>query len=243
VGVELDEAAKYPDAGTGLESLNYYELLQISPNAQASTIQRIYRYLAARYHPDNPETGDPERFLLLTRAYKTLSDPERRASYDAELRRNCNSGPDPEFTDVDFLDGVEGEMNRRLAVLAVLYRRCRANINEARLSLLQLEAQMGFPREYLDFTTWYLRSKKYITKEDNSDFSLTVLGVDFVEANYDKLPLLRKLLKSGVSPSPTKKSSSDTATPEGSGSRVMLPGPDDAEVSECLDSEAPAVDA
>ena len=54
---------------------------------------------------------------------------------------------------------------------------------------------MGFPREYLDFTTWYLRSKKYITKEDNSDFSLTPLGVDYVESNYSKLPLLRKLLQ------------------------------------------------
>jgi hypothetical protein len=70
---------------------------------------------------------------------------------------------------------------------------------------------MGFPRDYLDFTTWYLRSKKYITKEDNSDFSLTVTGVDFVEANYDKLPLLRHLLTAGTPPSPDKNSTKGDA--------------------------------
>ncbi len=32
--------------------IDYYELLQISPNAEPQTIQRVYRMLAARYHPD-----------------------------------------------------------------------------------------------------------------------------------------------------------------------------------------------
>ena len=36
----------------------YYELLQISPNAEAETVHRVYRLLAARYHPDNPHTGN-----------------------------------------------------------------------------------------------------------------------------------------------------------------------------------------
>ena len=92
------------------------------------------------------------------------------------------------------MDGVEGELNRRLAVLAVLYGKCRSNSNDSRVALSELEAQMAFPREYLDFTTWYLRSKKYISKEDNSDFALTVSGVDFIEENYAKIPLLGKML-------------------------------------------------
>jgi curved DNA-binding protein CbpA len=169
--------------------------------------------LAGRYHPDNPDTGDPEKFLLVNRAYRILSDPATRAPYDAELLSRRNACPGPEFDGVDFLDGVEGELNRRLAVLAVLYRRSRANINDARVSLLDLESQMGFPRDYLDFTTWYLRSKKYITKEDNSDFSLTVHGVDFVEANYDKLPLLRHLLGASAPPDHTRNTNGDGAEP------------------------------
>jgi hypothetical protein len=53
-------------------------------------------------------------------------------------------------------------------VLALLYRNCRANVNKPNVTLLDLEGQMGFPREYLDFTVWYLRSKKYVKQEDNA---------------------------------------------------------------------------
>ncbi|MEJ5370304.1 MAG: J domain-containing protein, partial [Bryobacteraceae bacterium] len=65
--------------------VDYYELLQISPNAEPETITRVYRILAARFHPDNPHTGDAEKFQLLRKAYQVLSDPQRRAEYDAEL--------------------------------------------------------------------------------------------------------------------------------------------------------------
>ena len=62
--------------------VDYYELLQISPNAEAETIQRVYKMLAQRYHPDNPETGDTARFLLLNQAFETLSNRELRSSYN-----------------------------------------------------------------------------------------------------------------------------------------------------------------
>ena len=199
IAVGLDGKARQPATSIPAESQNYYEFLQISPAAQIGTIQRVYRYLAGLYHPDNPDTGDPERFLLLNRAYNVLSNTESRAAYDAEVNRTRDE-PSPAFAGVDFMDGVEGELNRRLAVLAVLYRKCRSNINDGRVDLTELEAQMAFPREYLDFTTWYLRSKKYISKEDNSDFALTVSGVDFIEENYAKIPLLGKMLRSGTYP-------------------------------------------
>jgi len=44
------------------------------PNADPETIHRVYRIMAARFHPDNPTTGSLERFLLLREAYQTLSD-------------------------------------------------------------------------------------------------------------------------------------------------------------------------
>jgi curved DNA-binding protein len=210
ISVELQRHPPKPALPAWSESQNYYEFLQISPAAQAGTIHRVFRYLAGLYHPDNPETGDSERFLMLNRAYQVLSDPERRAAYDAELNR-ARDAPSPAFAGVDFMDGVEGELNRRLAVLAVLYRKCRSNINEAQVTLVALEAEMGFPREYLDFTTWYLKSKKYISKEDNSDFSLTATGVDFVEENYAKIPLLRKLLGTGTVRDLRKQSGSKTS--------------------------------
>jgi curved DNA-binding protein CbpA len=219
IGVELE--TRQPPAKTEIE--NHYEFLQISPAAQTGTIHRVYRYLAGLYHPDNPKTGDQERFLQLNRAYSLLSNPKRRALYDAELSRTRNE-PIAAFTGVDFMDGVEGELNRRLAVLAVLYRKSRSNINDPRVTLVELEKQMGFPREYLDFTTWYLRSKKYIVREDNSDFALTASGVDYVEENYAKIPLLRRMLSSGASRESRAQSEAGKPKTSQSPQPLILPG-------------------
>ena len=63
---------------------DYYEDLQISPNADNENLERVYRLLAKRYHPDNGQTGSVERFDMITQAYQILSKPEKRAAYDAK---------------------------------------------------------------------------------------------------------------------------------------------------------------
>lgn len=181
-----------------MEKIDYYELMQISRSADFDTIHRVYRFLAARFHPDNPETSDPEKFSVLREAYEVLSDPERRMSYDMEAE---NAVPQPQAmsTNVDFMDTMQGELNRRLAVLAVLYYRRRHNPTAPDVSLAEIEKRMGFPRDYLEFTTWYLVKKGYITRADNSDFTLTVAGVDFVETQRANIPVLNRMLTSGNS--------------------------------------------
>ena len=176
--------------------IDYYEFLQISPHADADTIHRVYRYLAARLHPDNPESGDAEMFRLLRSAFDTLSNPVRRAEYDAVCRREAME-VQPLSNSVDFMDSVEGELNRRVAVLAVLYFKRRSNPRFPEVSLAEIERRMGFPRDYLDFTTWYLGKKGYITRADNSDFTLTAEGVDYIETQRGSLPVLNKLLTDG----------------------------------------------
>jgi curved DNA-binding protein CbpA len=178
------------------KTLDYYEFLQISQHADFETIHRVYRYLASRFHPDNPETGDPEKFFLLKTAYDILSDPERRSEYDRDYEREAPLRA-PLSEAVDFMDQVQGELNRRLAVLAVLYYKRRSNPYDPQVSLAEIEQRMGFPRDYLDFTTWYLTKKGYITKADNSDFALTAEGVDFIETQRVKIPVLNKLLTTG----------------------------------------------
>jgi hypothetical protein len=180
-----------------MSKIDYYEFLQISPNADRETIHRVYRYLGARFHPDNPISGDAQTFFRLKTAYEVLSDPASRSRYDAARTKHP---PDvvPMSSTIDFMDSLEGETNRRLAVLSLLYFRRRSNPTYPEVPLTEIETRMGFPRDYLDFTTWYLQKKGYITKADNSDFTLTVQGVDFVETQRATIPILNKLLTNGT---------------------------------------------
>ena len=192
-----------------MKNLDYYEFLQISPNADSDTIHRVYRFLAARFHPDNPASGDPEKFFMLKTAYDVLSESSRRAEYDANREREA-ADQTPLSSSVDFMDQFDGELNRRLAVLAVLYYRRRNQPHNPEVSLQEIEKQMGFPRDYLDFTTWYLLRKGYITRADNSDFTLTADGVDFVEAQRVNIPVLNRMLTNGS----TVSTSSAAHTPD-----------------------------
>ena len=196
-----------------MEIANYYEFLQISPNADQDTIHRVYRFLAARLHPDNPETGDADRFHLLKQAYDVLSDPTRRAEYDASCEKQTPQ-PDPLSNSVDFMDKIDGELNRRVAVLAVLYIRRRTDPSYPEVTLAEIETRMGFPRDYLDFTMWYLQKKGYANRSDNASYTLTADGVDFVETQRGNIPTLNKLLTSGSESSATSsKAASNVSIP------------------------------
>jgi DnaJ domain len=179
----LDEANQQaPPANPSFEGPDLYEILQINPKADLETIHRVFRIMAARFHPDNVETGDRERFLELQRAHTVLSDPACRAEYD-EFRQGRSDEPIPIFGLKDFVVGIESEKNRRLGVLSLLYNHRRTNPDQPGVSMLDLEQKMDLPREHLAFTMWYLRAKQLVTIADNSDYALTADGAEFVENN------------------------------------------------------------
>jgi curved DNA-binding protein len=175
--------------------VDYYELMQISPNAELDTVQRVFRMLVARYHPDNPHTGDVNKFLLLKQAYETLSDAQKRACYDTQYSLR-NVEPLPIFELREFTVGLEGEPNRRMGVLCLLYHRRRTNPEVPGLSILELEQMMGFPREHLMFTAWYLQEKQFVKTSGNSDLVITAEGIDYIEKNMARSGVIQRLLMS-----------------------------------------------
>jgi curved DNA-binding protein CbpA len=178
--------------------VDYYELLQISPNAEIETIHRVFKMLAQRYHPDNPQTGDVDRFLLLNQAFEILSEQERRQDYDA-LYRQQHAQPIELFETKDFAMGVDGEANRRMGILCLLYNRRRSNPDAPGISLLEFESIMSFPREHLMFTMWYLKEQGHLKMDESSNYVITGTGVDYVETNLPRNRVLYRLLKAAES--------------------------------------------
>lgn len=74
-----------------MESRNYYLVLGIDPLESSVGIRNAFRELVQRYHPDRAGSRGMPFFQDIVEAYRVLSDPDRRASYDAGLR----DGGDP----------------------------------------------------------------------------------------------------------------------------------------------------
>jgi len=178
--------------------VNYYDLLQIHPRAEMETIHRVYRLFAARYHPDNRQTGDAERFRVIREAYDVLSDPECRAAYDRRLEEDQPAAL-PIFQSREFTDGIDAEAKIRIGVLCLLYAKRRANPDLAALSMLDLENLMAFPREHLQFAMWYLKGRHYISQDDRSSFVITAEGVDYLESQLPNNEILYKIFRASES--------------------------------------------
>jgi curved DNA-binding protein CbpA len=161
---------------------DYYEHLQLSPNADFETIERVYRLLAKRYHPDNNHTGNIEKFRLLTEAYRVLSDAEKRAAYDAKYEearaRHWNL-----FIGASSSEGAEADRRIQQGILSLLYISRRQDAWNPGIGTIELQRLIGCPEQHMEFHTWYLREKGWIHRTDNGLFAITASGVDAVTEN------------------------------------------------------------
>ena len=165
------------------EAPDHYETLQINRNATALVVTKVYRLLAALYHPDNKDTGDAEVFRQLAEAHAVLADPVRRTAYDRErfgvsLDAAGRSGAtvDGGVTEVLYRD----EWELRQLVLLALYTTRRSRPNNPAVPLMVLLELFGCSIDEVQFTLWYLRGKKFVETLDDG-VAITVNGVDHVE--------------------------------------------------------------
>jgi curved DNA-binding protein CbpA len=178
---------------------DYYEILQVSPHADEDTIQRVFRHLAKRYHPDNTESGNPARFRDLVEAFEVLSDPEQRARFDVvhaeRTQRNWRV-----FDQETALNDVEADRHIRASLLAILYTARRTDAERPGLGELDLERMLGCPETHMRFHIWYLKENGLIKRMDNGMLAITASGVDVVLSGGGPVRRGVHLLDSGEEP-------------------------------------------
>ena len=180
-------------------AVDYYEVLQVNSNAEQETIQRVFRLLAQRFHPDNTQTGDEGRFREIQDAYSVLNDPEKRARYDINYEQHRRNRWRLVSTGAQAETDFEIEQMIRLTLLEALYTKRRIDPSTPAIYSTELETMLGRAREQLEFTIWYLAQRKYVVRDDQSRLMITAEGVDYLEQNYRGV-LQRKRLQQSVEP-------------------------------------------
>jgi molecular chaperone DnaJ len=89
----------------------YYEVLQVERTATRTEIDRAYRKLAIRYHPDSNQGNEEyaEKFKEASEAYDVLRDPEKRARYDQYGHAGVGGGGQ-QFHDVEDIFEAFGDL-------------------------------------------------------------------------------------------------------------------------------------
>ena len=165
--------------------VDFYELLQLSPNADQAAIHVMRYHLTEKYHPDNKETGDMRKHNDILQAYKVLGSPESRAQYDAEYQRHEKrasfASPNQPAAGLQSQGGVEMERAKRQGLLYLLYQKRVKDMTKPNMTIRDFEAMLGCAKESLEFTLWYLKEKECLRPGDNGTYSISAKGVEFYE--------------------------------------------------------------
>jgi len=164
---------------TATQLVDFYETLQLSPRADRDTIERVFRHLAKRYHPDNRDSGDADTFSGIVEAYRVLTDPEERARYDIAYER-VKAAQWRIFDQETTHSEVVSDARIRNAILALTYAARRNDNANPGVGSLELERTLGCPESLMAFHLWYLREQGLIQRDHSGRFAITAAGVSLV---------------------------------------------------------------
>jgi DnaJ-domain-containing protein 1 len=177
--------------------IDYYEVLQLSQTASDETVERVYRLLAKRYHPDNQTTGNADTFSEVHEAYQVLSDAKRRAQFDVQYDEN-RSIQWKIFDQNSANDGRETDRRVFHALLSLLYVARRRDPIHGGLGAVYIEKMLGVPQQHLEFPIWYMRQKRWVETTDTGQLAITAEGIDSLTGKKLDLPADRLLAESSL---------------------------------------------
>jgi len=163
----------------GQEFADFYGILQVHPECDATSLEAAYRRLAKMYHPDHPATADVERFTAVVGAYRALRSSEDRARYDAEYSAQTGF----EFSSDAADPGERAALSDAEAhgrILKTLYQRRRESARDPGVGYYLIQQMLGCSDENLEFHVWYLKQKGLVETTEQGALAITIAGVDHV---------------------------------------------------------------
>ncbi len=186
------------------ESVDYYELLMISPRADRAMVEWSVRLMLRRYGPENKATGDVEKYSLVQQAFRTLADSEKRAEYDETYGLDTESTPSEDTADnsknghapkpnaLSLLkpaplrssvtrEHVLTQQQIRQGIISVVYDAMAQRSRNPELGRAEIVRVLGRSNDELEFALWLLREEKLIRTTPNGAYSATAKGVRWAE--------------------------------------------------------------
>lgn len=171
LGIEFVEKASTQPADPAAEP-DYHELLRagLQGDIDQSRLDRLYRSLASRYHPDKGDSESSEIFLKIAQAYQILS-----ASQPVQPETGITK-PEQGF---EWMEQLRTLKDKKTIVLGLLCHRRISDYRNATVSESELESLTGLTSNEVGFILWYLRQKGAVTLTgDGSDHAISAEGID-----------------------------------------------------------------
>lgn len=165
----------------GVPFVDYYSVLQVSPNCSARTLETAYHSLAKKYHPDHAEEPDVAKLTGVIDAYRVLKDADQRADYNQDYAKYTgfvfSSAPDEEPDHEGF---ALSDADAHARILKLLYKRRREQAQDPGIGRFFVQEALSCSDDIFEFHLWYLREKGFIFTTEQGTVGITVDGIDHV---------------------------------------------------------------
>ena len=154
---------------------NYYDELEVSKTASKEVIEKAYKVLAKKYHPDSTTGTDraaaEERFKAISEAYNTLSDEFKRKEYDKELEE---SSPNISYEEYEYVLNKNKDLEDEIDYLHQKMNNATASSGSS--SSTSSSSRSGFGSKYFGDTPrgYYNRfTDSFVNPRDSAGSSYT----------------------------------------------------------------------
>ena len=154
--------------------MDYYSVLGVPEDADLNLIKATFRALLKIYHPDvykGDKTFAKQKMQEINEAYKTLSDPKKRKSYDKENQNSSNNHFDTSF-DHDELRRYEEQIQSDWKFALEYY----PEVDDLFKSLDRISSKLGFQFKIICVETKSFAKASSVAKKIEDDFFFKYFG-------------------------------------------------------------------